>query len=113
MARVSDGSVRIRASEWPSFLYDHNTAFDPEDEEKGLLKGYVLLRVSLLLLQLEQLDRYILTGFPPHIHGSIISPCRSSRRDEAFQGTATQAHRYNRPDNCLCSSPGTFFLLFF
>ena len=76
MARVSDGSVQIRASEWPAFLYDHNSAFDPEDEEKGLLKGYLLLRVSLLL-QLKQLKRYILIGFPPHIHGSIVSPCRS------------------------------------
>jgi hypothetical protein len=46
MARVSDGSVQIRASEWPSFLYDHNAVFDLNNEEKGLLKGYLLLRVG-------------------------------------------------------------------
>ena len=46
MAEANDGTVRIRASEWPSFLYDDDATFDPEDEEVGLFKGYLLLQVS-------------------------------------------------------------------
>jgi hypothetical protein len=47
MAKVNDGTVQICASEWPSFLYSDDAPFDPEDEEVGLFRGYLLLRVSL------------------------------------------------------------------
>ena len=44
MSKVEEGTIRIRASQWPAFLYDH-TLFDPDNEESGLFKGYLLLRV--------------------------------------------------------------------
>ncbi|SJL13965.1 uncharacterized protein ARMOST_17417 [Armillaria ostoyae] len=43
---LANGKVKVIASEWPSFLYDQDL-YDPEDEEIGLLKGYLLLRVYL------------------------------------------------------------------
>ena len=48
MSKALDGTIRIRASEWPSFLYASTTSYDPDNEEEGLLRGYLLLRVRFL-----------------------------------------------------------------
>jgi hypothetical protein len=53
MTKVNDGTIRIRAAEWPAFLYDQKTEYDPENEEKGLLKGYVLVRVCCSLCSIS------------------------------------------------------------
>ncbi|KAK0493704.1 hypothetical protein EDD18DRAFT_1078098 [Armillaria luteobubalina] len=36
----------VMASEWPSFVYDQEL-YDPKNDEQGLMKGYLLLRVYL------------------------------------------------------------------
>jgi hypothetical protein len=45
MAQVNDAKIHITASYWPSFLYDE-TECDDRRTEKGLCRGYFLLRVS-------------------------------------------------------------------
>ena len=36
----------MAAGEWPAFLYDANQSWDPDDINKGLLRGHFLLQVS-------------------------------------------------------------------
>ncbi|KAK0463159.1 uncharacterized protein EV420DRAFT_1639258 [Desarmillaria tabescens] len=43
---LANGKVKVTASEWPSFLYDQ-ALYDPEDEEKRLMRGFLLLHVYL------------------------------------------------------------------
>src|SRR5882762_9577348 len=43
---VNDGQIEIWASEWPWFMYDNADPLDPEEEDKGLCRGYILVRVS-------------------------------------------------------------------
>ena len=54
MEKVNNGTIRIRASEWPSFLYDNSVEYDPNNEEDGLFKGYLLLRVRLFTFSQHQ-----------------------------------------------------------
>jgi len=42
---VKNGMIRLRASQWPSFLYPHNAVFNSSDRAKGLFRGHVFLRV--------------------------------------------------------------------
>ncbi|SJL13005.1 uncharacterized protein ARMOST_16441 [Armillaria ostoyae] len=45
---LSDGRIEVNASYWPSFMYDQ-AMWTPKDEEIGLTRGYLLLRVLFLL----------------------------------------------------------------
>jgi hypothetical protein len=44
-AHFLDGTIRITANKWPHFLYP-TRAYDPNDIDRGLLQGYLLVRVS-------------------------------------------------------------------
>jgi hypothetical protein len=44
---VNDGTIKIRAGDWPWFLYDNSEELDLDEQEKGLCQGYILLRVSI------------------------------------------------------------------
>jgi len=41
-----DGTIKIVAEDWPSFLYEQDL-YDPNEIDKGLLRGYFLLRVCV------------------------------------------------------------------
>ncbi|KAK0438868.1 uncharacterized protein EV420DRAFT_1486520 [Desarmillaria tabescens] len=43
---LSDSQIEVNTSYWPSFMYDQ-AMWTPEDEEIGLTRGYLLLRVFL------------------------------------------------------------------
>jgi len=45
MDRVKDGTVQITDEDFPSFLYDTETAYDEENEDIGLFRGFLLVRV--------------------------------------------------------------------
>jgi hypothetical protein len=47
MTKVNDGQISIKASSWPSFMYDE-AEFDGEWVGKGLCRGYFLLRVCII-----------------------------------------------------------------
>jgi hypothetical protein len=46
MTRVNDGRIEIKASKWPSFMYDEDE-YNEKWPEKGLFKGYFLVYVSV------------------------------------------------------------------
>ncbi len=45
MDRVEDGTVQITDEDFPSFLYEIETAYDEENEDIGLFRGFLLIRV--------------------------------------------------------------------
>jgi len=68
MDRVEDGSVLLTANEFPSFLYETGTIYDEKNEEVGLFRGFLLVRVGLFFIDYESRDvafqvfRHIFTG---------------------------------------------------
>jgi hypothetical protein len=44
MTKANDGQINIKASAWPSFMYDE-AQFDEDRVGKGLCRGYFLVRV--------------------------------------------------------------------
>lgn len=49
MNRVEDKKIRISHEDFPVFLYESRTVYDGENEDLGLFRGYVLVRVSGLV----------------------------------------------------------------
>jgi hypothetical protein len=47
MTKVNGGQISIKASSWPSFMYDE-VEFDGERVGKGLCRGYFLLPVRTI-----------------------------------------------------------------
>jgi hypothetical protein len=45
MDQVEDGSIQLTDEDFPSFLYDTDTVYDPDNEDLGLFRGYLLVRV--------------------------------------------------------------------
>jgi hypothetical protein len=45
MDRVEDGSIQITDEDFPSFLYESETHYDADNEDIGLFRGYLLVRV--------------------------------------------------------------------
>ncbi|TFK38280.1 hypothetical protein BDQ12DRAFT_723616 [Crucibulum laeve] len=41
MDQVKDGQIKIKAKDWPAFVYSADGEFDPEDVSNGLMRGYV------------------------------------------------------------------------
>jgi hypothetical protein len=54
MASVLDGTTKIKASHWPSFLYPPNTPYNRESLDDGLFTGPVLVAVGYYHLSCYQ-----------------------------------------------------------
>lgn len=46
MDRVKTKSIGLSGKDFPTFLYDEGTYYDPDNVDSGLLKGQLLLVVS-------------------------------------------------------------------
>ena len=77
MSKANDGTIMIRASEWPSFLYESISSYDSDNEEGGLFRGYLLLRVRFLAFLQQHLSSLHLKGVPAYIYQPIIGYSRS------------------------------------
>lgn len=47
MTSANDGQINIKASAWPSFMYDE-AQFDEDRVGRGLCRGYFLVRVRTI-----------------------------------------------------------------
>jgi len=47
MQKVHTNEIKIKARDWPTFLYDLNVQYDPRNKDVGLLCGPVFLRVRV------------------------------------------------------------------
>jgi hypothetical protein len=45
MDRVEDGSIQITEEFFPSFLYEKDMLYDEDNDDLGLFRGYLLIRV--------------------------------------------------------------------
>ena len=45
MDRIEDGSIQITNEDFPLFLYESETLYDKDNEDIGLFRGYLLVRV--------------------------------------------------------------------
>lgn len=50
MKALREGSLKVTAGDWPTFMYNESK-YNPEDKEKGLLRGYTVVRVSTIIPQ--------------------------------------------------------------
>jgi len=47
MERVEEGKIEITADDLPSFLYESDTVYNPDNETTGLFRGFLLIRVCV------------------------------------------------------------------
>ena len=87
--KVNDGTIEIWASDWPWFMYNNNEPLDPEEKDKGLCRGYILVWVNIFWLAKTflpssrwQVFRHIFTGPSSAITGtrSGTKPSKSQIR---------------------------------
>jgi hypothetical protein len=52
---MRDGVVSVMGTQLPSFLYDDPANYDPDDIDKGLCKGPLLISVSVSGCKLSKL----------------------------------------------------------
>jgi hypothetical protein len=62
MSKARSSQIKIRATEFPSFLYADASKFDQNRPHRGLLKGPILVRVSfsdtLILITIQLIFRF-------------------------------------------------------
>ena len=75
MDRVGDGSIQITDEDLPSFLYESGIVYDEENEDKGLFRGFLLVRVY----------RHIFTG-----PSSAMNPTAKVNKSKAKKFQLTQ-----------------------
>jgi hypothetical protein len=108
MSSVNNGTVQIRCAEWPSFLYDEEVKYDSNNEENGLLKGPLLVRVCYLaLFHIHMLifSQVIST----YIYWSNISPSWPLHWNKAIKGPTASFDKGYWSNNCLCFCSGVPF----
>jgi hypothetical protein len=75
MDRIEDGSIQITEEYFPSFLYEKETLYDKDNEDLGLFRGYLLVRVY----------RHIFTG-----PSSAINPMTKVNKSKAKKFNLTK-----------------------
>lgn len=75
MDHVEDGSIRITDEDFPSFLYESETFYDEGNEDIGLFRGYLLVRVY----------RHIFTG-----PTSAMNPAAKANKSKAKKFKLTE-----------------------
>ena len=78
MDRVGDGSIKLTDEDLPSFLYESGTAYDRENEDIGLFRGFLLVRVY----------RHIFTG-----PSSALNPTAKVNKSKARKFKLTEVTR--------------------
>jgi hypothetical protein len=66
MEGVQDGSIELLPDDWASFLYPAGTVYNAEDEEKDLLRGYLVVRVCVFLFLTTFLTLFPVIGLETH-----------------------------------------------
>ena len=46
MNKVLDGTLKIKTSQWPLFLYPDDTVYNPECIDEGLFRGSLMIQVG-------------------------------------------------------------------
>lgn len=77
MNKFKDGTIEVLANAWPTFLYEHDV-YDPDDLELGLMRGALLVRVSLRFSILHAIYLKHCIDGSAYIYGARDMECRQS-----------------------------------
>ena len=69
-AKIENGEFKVTADDWPAFMYE-SSVYDPDELDKGLLRGTYLLRVRDVYIPESLLIPF--TGFQAHLYRAIDS----------------------------------------
>lgn len=73
MHEAEHGLINISECEWPAFLYPPGTSPDVEDDQLGLFRGYLLIRVSVpFFFSKSMLNYWIFAGISSNFHWSKV-----------------------------------------
>jgi hypothetical protein len=84
MEDVNDCKIRVHASHWPTFMYNFTQGYDPDNRDLGLCHGLILVQVSVHPYFDQIVDGT--TGFPAHLHQTIIGIWDTLSGDKGPQG---------------------------
>jgi len=113
MANVRSSQIKIKASEFPAFLYADASKFDPKKPHRGLLKGLLLVRVSDVASTSScvSLRKLQCIGFPWYLYRP--KHCNAKGCAEYFEVTGRDSQDFYRRTirNCVCCCPGKLLFL--
>ena len=107
MEDVNDRKIRVRASHWPTFMYNFAEYYDPDNTDFGLCRGLILVRVS----GRHYFDQIVdgVTGFPAHLHRTIISARDTLSGDKESEGHNLWPHCSDWQNHCICRGSGASY----
>jgi hypothetical protein len=93
--QVLDGTIKVIADDWPTFLYEEGV-YDPGEIDKGLLRGHFLLRVSRLFIVHRVFAEDIVAKVYKHIFTSPSSALKDSPGTNATRSGNAKIHHMTR-----------------
>ena len=111
MANVRSSQIKIKASEFPAFLYADASKFDPKKPHRGLLKGLLLVRVSDVASTSScvSLRKLRCIGFPWYLYRP--KHCNAKGCAEYFEVTGRDSQDFYRRTirNCYAAVLVSYF----
>ena len=105
-AKIENGEFKVTADDWPAFMYESGV-YDPDELDKGLLRGTYLLRVRDVYIPESLLIPF--TGFQAHFYWAINS--LTGRQLQLSINTRLECEApwngsRNTRINCICRRSG-------
>lgn len=115
MEAMQDGTIEITAEDWPTFLYVEDTVYDPDNHEKNLLHGLVVLYVCHFFKNklYYQAQSWFPTGFLTHIHQQHLCSRWLSKSYQTLKGGNLFSYSGNTSTNYLYLCPCKSFIFLF
>ena len=114
MDQVEDKVLEITDEDFPAFLYENGTVYDEKNEDLGLFRGYLLVRVSTSNEFHIQMHLWCsMSGLSIHFHRTIIGDGSRWKGGKQDESKTIQTIWGDRTHHCihLCSS--TYNLKFY
>ncbi|SRR6266851_5065153 len=107
MEDVKDRKIRVCASHWLTFMYNFMKDYDSDNTDFGLCCGLILVHVSGYCYFDQIVDG--VTGFPTHLHWTIISTWDTFSGDKGSEGHNLWPHSSDWQNHCVCCSSGVSY----
>lgn len=106
LKKILDGRIKICPGDWATFLYAED-AYNPDEPDEGLLRGYFLLRVRLSISSSSLLMFTI--GYQAYFYWTFFSPTNYTwgKEHSSMQCEAPQDDTFYGSKYCLCGCAGT------
>ena len=107
MEDVNDHKIHVHASHWPTFMYNFAKDYDSDNTDFGLCHGLILIHVS----GHRYFDQIVdgITGFPTHLHRTIISTWDTLSGDKGSEGHNLWPHCSDWQNHHVCRGSGVSY----